>query len=132
VAERRSIGRELEVSGLGLAQSTGCGPPSDPYGIRPRLPIHWRTALGCGRGPRSPPHPIKSAVWSDFFTQSCRQSLWCSVSSAGSFRFFRPRPRARLTRQHASAFSKLIRPERKDAKRCHLDSRTPPVEENHQ
>ena len=44
VAKRRSIGRELEVSSLGIAQSAGRGPRSHPYGVRPRLPIHRRTA----------------------------------------------------------------------------------------
>jgi DNA-binding response OmpR family regulator len=36
----------VKGSGRGIAQSTGRGPRSHPYGIRPRLPIHWRAAHG--------------------------------------------------------------------------------------
>jgi DNA-binding winged helix-turn-helix (wHTH) protein len=47
-----------------------------------------------------------------FFTQCCRQSLWCSVSSAESFRFFQPgSPRG--ARQHASTFPDSSQPGRK-------------------
>jgi hypothetical protein len=44
VARRRGVGGELEASSLRIAQGTGRGPRAHPNGIRPRLPVHWRTA----------------------------------------------------------------------------------------
>ena len=66
VAERRSIGREPQSSDLRLAQSTGRRPPSHPYGIRARLPVHWHIALERHRTRLPRPQASKAAGVSSF------------------------------------------------------------------
>jgi DNA-binding winged helix-turn-helix (wHTH) protein len=59
--------------------------------------------------------PMRSSARSGcFFTQSCRQLLWSVSVRQEVFKFFQPGPAGGARASNASAFSKLIQPERKD------------------
>jgi hypothetical protein len=60
----------LKVQVLRIAQGARRGPRRPPHGIRPRLPIHRRSALECCAGGASTPDATKAAVWPNFvFTE---------------------------------------------------------------
>ena len=88
---------------------------SGAAGIRGRRPMRSRTRSGL-----------------IFLTQSCRQSRWSNVSSSGVSDFSSQAPRATHAPACVCIFQAYPARAKRCAKRCHLNSRTPPVEENHQ